>query len=162
MLLASPDNSRVVALYHLDGLYQELIDVLEVMVRYAEDPVAKVDLLHRIAELNEFQDPRRLRPAGRRVSCRTSSPSTRASATMTATLSQIQPCWVTSSQVALSTMEAAAHHPVDRAVDAPADDRSAGLCELRDRRRRWRQRDRAEQPGIDGEDAPEERHSSEG
>ena len=33
---------------------------------------------------------------------------------MTTTLTQIQSCWVTSSQAALSTMDAAASHPMAR------------------------------------------------
>ena len=42
-------------IYQAAAEYERLIDVLEVMVRYAEDPVAKVDLLHRIAELHEYR-----------------------------------------------------------------------------------------------------------
>ena len=33
---------------------------------------------------------------------------------MTTTLAQIQPCWVTSNHPALSSIETAASHPVDR------------------------------------------------
>ena len=33
---------------------------------------------------------------------------------MTTTLTQIQPCWVTSSQAALSSMDAAASQPIAR------------------------------------------------
>ncbi len=39
---------------------------------------------------------------------------------MTTTLTQIQPCCVTSNHTALSTIEAAASHPVARVRDRPA------------------------------------------
>src|SRR5690606_281564 len=42
-------------IYQAAAEFERLIDVLEVMVRYADDPIAKVDLLHRVAELYEYR-----------------------------------------------------------------------------------------------------------
>jgi tetratricopeptide (TPR) repeat protein len=61
LLHADEGEPAVMAARVLEPIYQtaaefeRLVDVLEVMVRYAEDPVAKVDLLHRIAELHEYR-----------------------------------------------------------------------------------------------------------
>ncbi|MBV8761915.1 MAG: tetratricopeptide repeat protein, partial [Deltaproteobacteria bacterium] len=40
-------------IYETGGEYAKLVDVLEVMVAHNEDPLARVDLLHRIAQLHE-------------------------------------------------------------------------------------------------------------
>src|SRR5690242_15226054 len=40
-------------IYETAGEYSKLVDVLEVMVAHNEDPLARVDLLHRIAQLHE-------------------------------------------------------------------------------------------------------------
>ncbi|HWO19719.1 MAG TPA: tetratricopeptide repeat protein [Kofleriaceae bacterium] len=40
-------------IYDASGEYQKLVDVLEVMVAHNEDPLARVELLHRIAALHE-------------------------------------------------------------------------------------------------------------
>ena len=40
-------------IYEAAGDYTRLIDILEVMVRHAEDPVRRVELLHRIADYHE-------------------------------------------------------------------------------------------------------------
>ena len=40
-------------IYEAAGDYPRLIDILEVMVRHAEDPVRRVELLHRIADYHE-------------------------------------------------------------------------------------------------------------
>ena len=40
-------------IYETGGEYAKLVDVLEVMVAHNEDPLARVELLHRIAQLHE-------------------------------------------------------------------------------------------------------------
>ena len=59
---------------------------------------------------------------GSRCSTSTRRTSTASRATITTTLTQSQPCWVTSSQPALSTIDAAAHHPARRCRGAAACD----------------------------------------
>jgi tetratricopeptide (TPR) repeat protein len=42
-------------IYQTAAEYDRLIDVIEVMIRYGDNPVAVVDLLHRVAELYEYR-----------------------------------------------------------------------------------------------------------
>ena len=58
-LLHGEESEPVLAAQVLEPIYmasaqvEKLIDVLEVMVKHAEDPISRVELLHRIAELYE-------------------------------------------------------------------------------------------------------------
>lgn len=63
-LCHKPDGEPVMAacvlepIYEASGETEKLIDVLEVMAAHAEDPLARVELLHRIASLNEARQDR--------------------------------------------------------------------------------------------------------
>ena len=58
-LLRADEGEPVMAAQVLEPIYEaqaefeKLVDVLEVMIKHAEDPLARVDLLHRLANLQE-------------------------------------------------------------------------------------------------------------
>jgi golgin subfamily B member 1 len=60
-LLRSNEGEPVLAahvlepIYEAQGEFERLVDVLEVMVGHCEDPLARVELLHRLANLHEYR-----------------------------------------------------------------------------------------------------------